>query len=79
MPEIVLSRLARSTEFSKTESPDPPERRRIQSGQAHTSANLTVLETLQTYRAAQQTVNACKSQNFHCFFTMGISGQRTAP
>ena len=35
MPEIVLSRLARSTEFSKTESPDPPERRRIQSGQAH--------------------------------------------
>jgi len=38
---VVKDRIARS-----------PERRRIQSSQAHTSASLTVLETLQTYRAA---------------------------
>jgi hypothetical protein len=55
----------------------PPKRRRIQSSQTHTSASLTVLETLQTYRAAQSTVNACIPQNFHRISTMGNSGRRT--
>jgi hypothetical protein len=67
--QVVKDRIAR-----------PPERRRIQSSQAHTNASLTVLETLQPYRAAQANVNACKSQNFHHISTAGIpvSGPNSA-
>jgi hypothetical protein len=37
-------------------------------------ANPTVLETLQTYVAAQDPVNASVPQNFHVISTMGIRG-----
>ena len=73
MPESVLSRLARSTELSKTESPSAGAAR-IQSRRTRTSANPTVLETLQTYVAAQDPVNASVPQNFHVISTMGIRG-----
>jgi hypothetical protein len=39
---------------------------------ADSSENLTVLETLQTYRAAKNPVNARSAQNFHPFSTTGI-------
>ena len=78
MPESVLSRLARST-CCQRPNRDPPERREFSPGessygQAH-SANPTVLETLQTYCAAQNPVNACIPQNFHAFSTSGKAAE----
>ena len=41
---------------------------------AATRANPAVLETIQTYVAAQDPVNASVPQNFHVISTMGIRG-----
>ena len=71
MPESVLSRLARSTELSKTESRSAGAAR-IQSRRTRTSANPTVLETLQTYSACENPVNRNIPQDFQMFSTSEI-------
>ena len=42
----------------------------LQSEQTHTSANLPVLETLQSYRGWCDTVNSQESQDFHKIYTL---------
>ena len=58
----------------------PPERREFSPGEFFfvskpTSANPTVLETLQTYSAVQNPVNARFPQNFQMISTSGIFGR----
>ena len=50
----------------------PPERREFSPAGHTPSASPTVLETLQTYRAAQSPVNGSIPQNFHLISTRGM-------
>lgn len=50
---------------------DPPEGRTFSPERSHTSANPSVLETFQTYRAELLRVNPLCSQDFHLIFTLG--------
>ena len=49
----------------------PPKRREFSPVRLASSANPTVLETFQTYRAQQTRVNASPAQNFHPISTVG--------
>src|SRR5215469_14028761 len=49
----------------------PPKRREFSPVRLAPSANPTVLETFQTYRARQSHVNASPAQNFHAISTAG--------
>ena len=77
MPESALSRLARSTKLSKTEIAFRLSG--ANSVRSDSCQNLTVLETLQTYRAAKNPVNARCAQNFHSFSTTGILMEQRTP
>jgi len=70
MPESVLSRLARSTELSKTESRSAGAVR-IQSRRTRYKSESDCPRNLSTIRAAQNPVNASPSQNFHVISTVG--------
>ena len=70
MPESVLSRLARSTELSKTESRSAGAVR-IQSRRTRYKSESDCPRNLSTIRAAQNPVNASPSQNFHVISTTG--------
>src|SRR5438309_7494671 len=72
MPESVLSRLARSTELSKTESRSAGAVR-IQSRRTRYKSESDCPRNLSTIRAAQNPVNASPSQNFHVISTVGRS------
>src|ERR1700739_1563399 len=75
MPESVLSRLARSTELSKTESHSAgaariQSRRILLCGRTHKNES-DCPRNLINIRCRVDPVNASASQNFHQFSTMG--------
>ena len=67
----------------KDRKQDPPEGTAFSPERNHTSANPSVLETFQTYRAELLRVNPLCSQDFHLIFTLGscyrLSRRRLGP
>ena len=80
MPESVLSRLARSTELSKTESRSAGAAR-IQSRRTRYKSESDCPRNLTNIPCCAKPVNACIPQNFHVISTVGIpdGGQESKP